>query len=75
LAGPSSKWFEWSANVLEQLDDENQFVINPIIYAGCSIAYDTIEEIEEVFFTLDFEYKNLPREALFLAGRAFNQYR
>ena len=75
LADPSSEWFEWSASKLESLDLENHFVINPIIYTECSIAFATIEEIENVISQLDVEIKPMPREALFLAGKVFLQYR
>ena len=32
LAAPDSEWFEWSSSMLEQLDANNTFVINPITY-------------------------------------------
>ena len=38
LADPKSAWFEWSASTLEKLDQNNTFVINPIIYAECSVG-------------------------------------
>ena len=75
LADSGSDWYEWSASTLEELDDSNVFVINPIIYAECSIGYESIEEIENLFATLRFEYKEIPREALFLAGKTFVEYR
>ena len=75
LANPESQWYEWSASTLEELDNNNRFVINPIIYTECSVAYETVEEVEKLFSTLSFEYVELPREALFLAGRAFIRYR
>ncbi len=75
LAKPDSEWFEWSASLLEDLDETNTLVINPIIYAECAIGYNTIEEVEAFFDTLGFEMSNLPREALFLAGKAYVQYR
>ncbi len=75
LADPSSEWFEWCASKLESLDLENHFVINSIIYTECSIAFSTIEEIENVISRLDFEIKLIPKEALFLAGKVFLKYR
>ncbi len=75
LTDPDSDWFEWSASTLEAFDDQSAFVINPIIYAECSMLYQTIEEIENLIETLDFEILPIPREALFLAGRAFLRYR
>ena len=75
LVNPDSDWYEWSANMLETLDDSNVFVINPIIYTECSIAYETIEEVEDLMAELEFDSREIPREALFLAGKAFLQYR
>ena len=50
-------------------------VINPIIYAECSVGFARIEEVEALFVTLGFAMKPIPREALFLAGKAFLQYK
>jgi predicted nucleic acid-binding protein len=75
LADPKSAWFEWSASTLEQLDQNNTFVINPIVYAECSIGFERIEEVEALFEHLGFAIQPIPREALFLAGKAFLQYR
>jgi predicted nucleic acid-binding protein len=75
LADPDSQWFEWSATTLEQLDESHRLVINPIIYAECSVGYDTIEAMDSFIEQLDFAVMPLPREALFLAGKAFMQYR
>jgi hypothetical protein len=75
LADPESAWFEWSASTLERLDQNNTMVINPIIYAECSVGFARIEEVETLFETLGFAMKPVPREALFLAGKAFLQYK
>lgn len=75
LADPQSEWFEWSARTLEHLDQNNTFVINPIIYAECSVGFQRIEEVEALFDHLGFASKPLPKEALFLAGKAFLQYK
>ena len=75
LANPESTWFEWSASTLERLDPTNTLVINPIIYAECSIGFTRIEEVEALFETLGFAMKPIPKEALFLAGKAFLQYK
>jgi len=75
LADPESAWFEWSTETLEQLDQNHKLVIDPIVYAECSIGYKRIEEVEALFEHLGFAIKPIPREALFLAGKAFLQYR
>jgi len=41
LADPNSRWFEWSASTLERLDQNNIFIINPIIYAECSVGFES----------------------------------
>ena len=61
--------------MLERLDQDNTMVINPIIYAECSIGFERIEEVEVLFEHLGFAMTDLPKEALFLAGKAFLQYR
>lgn len=75
LADPESAWFEWSAETLENLDQNNTMVINPIIYAECSVGFKRIEEVEALFNHLGFESKAIPKESLFLAGKAFLQYK
>lgn len=75
LADPQSAWFEWSASTLERLDLNNTLVINPIIYAECSVGFARIEEVEALFEHLGFAMQAIPKEALFLAGKAFLQYK
>ena len=75
LSSPQSAWFEWSAATLERLDQNHTFVINPIIYAECSVGFERIEEVETLFDHLGFASKPIPKEALFLAGKAFLQYK
>ncbi len=75
LVNPESTWFEWSASTLERLDNNNSMVINSIIYAECSVGFTRIEEVESLFQTLDFTMKAIPKDALFLAGKAFLQYK
>jgi hypothetical protein len=59
---------------MEDLDWDNPFVINPINYAECTVAYETIEEVEALIKAPDLEVKPIPREALFLSGKAFVNY-
>ena len=75
LADPHSRWFEWSASTLERLDQQHTFIINPLIYAECSVGFETIEEVDALFKHLGFAIQPLPREALFLAGKVFLRYK
>ncbi len=75
LADPAGPWFNWSAETLEHLDLSHTLIINPIIYAECSVGYERIEDVEALFEHLGFTLKPIPKEALFLAGKAFLQYK
>ena len=75
LTDTRNDWFDWSAETLSRLDYEHNLCINPVIYAECSLMYETIEVWENALEVLGFAIKEVPREALFLAGRAFLQYR
>jgi predicted nucleic acid-binding protein len=75
LADTNSNWYAWSVETLEELDSDNVFVINSIIYTECSIGYETIEEVESLILALGFDCREIPREALFMAGKAFIKYR
>ena len=48
---------------------------NGVIYSELSIAFSRIEELEAVVATAGLKLIQIPREALFLAGKAFLAYR
>ena len=68
-------WCEWSLSTLERIGESNQLVINPIVYAEVSIGFEMIEEVEDVLAKGGFRLIPIPKEALFLAGKAFLRYR
>lgn len=68
------KWYEWSARSLAEAAEKNELIINDIIYTEVSIGFKTIEELEEVIMP-NFLIQALPKEALFLAGKAFVKYK
>ena len=49
--------------------------INPVIYAELSLTFSTVEALDETVFDLGLTVLELPRPALFLAGKAFVRYR
>lgn len=69
------QWCERSLQVLNQYSDTHQLIINPVIYAEVSISFERIEEFEEVLSSGGFKMVPIPKEALFLAGKAFIRYR
>ncbi len=68
-------WAAWSQAQLEAASLKYTLLINPVIYAELSIAYQRIEELEAMLKRAELRLESLPREALFLAGRVFLKYR
>jgi len=68
-------WAEWSQGQLDGWAVRDELGINAVIYAELSIAYARIEELEDTVETAGLRVLDIPREALFLAGKAFLAYR
>lgn len=68
-------WSPWSEAQLEAAAVRGPLCINDIVYAELSIAYAKIEEMEEVLRAIRLPVRPMPREALFVAGKAFRAYR
>lgn len=68
-------WGDWSQQQLETLVTRYRLFINPVIYAEISIGFARIEELEHVLNQTPLAYAELPRAALYLAGKAFMAYR
>jgi predicted nucleic acid-binding protein len=70
-----SRWSAWSLKALEAANARDTLAINSVIYAELSIAFMRIEELERVLTDGSLVLESIPREALFLAGKAFMTYR
>jgi predicted nucleic acid-binding protein len=68
-------WAEWSESKLEKFSAITKLYINPIVYSEISIGFKRIEELESVLNRAGFLMLDIPKEALFLAGKAFLKYR
>ena len=68
-------WADWSESILEKCSRKNTLYINAIIYAEISVGFNKIEEVESALGQLGIEWLEIPRQALFLAGKAFLNYR
>jgi len=68
-------WADWSQEQLDRAAMNGALLINPVIYAELSIAFQRIEELEDMLTQGGFIVESIPREALFLAGKAFLRYR
>lgn len=68
-------WADWSQDQMEHAAEHGRLVINPVIYAELSAWYQDLRELDRVVAAFGATFQELPREALFLAGKAFRQYR
>jgi predicted nucleic acid-binding protein len=69
------RWAAWSQDRLDAAGATDTLAINPIIYSELSMAFARIEELEAVIGDAALTVEAIPREALFLAGKAFLRYR
>ena len=70
-----AKWLAWSLTRLEEASLRGPLLINDVIYAEISTRYPAIEDFESALAGAGVTVVPTPRMALFLAGKAFIQYR
>lgn len=75
LATDDSEWFDWSQDALQVAAGYGPLYINAIIYAELSARYESHEMVDEFIEIAGVELIHLPRQAAFLAAKAFSQYR
>ncbi len=68
-------WADWSIQQLRAQSQIHELAINPIIYAELSQAFSSFEALDDVVTQLGLAMQEVPRPALFLAGKAFVRYR
>lgn len=68
-------WVAWSIGQLRAQARVHTLAINPVIYAEISLSFSTIEALDAVVARMALELQEIPKAALFLAGKAFVQYR
>jgi predicted nucleic acid-binding protein len=75
VATNDSRWASWSLHQLDVAAIRGPVLINAVIYAQFSIGYARIEEIDGLLTDAGLELTEIPRAALFLAGKVFQRYR
>ncbi len=75
LVTDDAVWSEWSLARLEEAALAGAVLINDVVYAETSIRYERIEDLDAMLSEAMIEIAPTPRPALFLAGKAFQQYR
>ena len=68
-------WFEWSSAALAAGSETGRLIMNAAVYAEISARFASIEELEAALPSEYIEYRHIPREAAFLAGKSYIQYR
>jgi len=69
------QWADWSQGQMESASLIDSLAINAVIYSELSMAFERIKELEAVLADASLGVEPIPREALFLAGKAFLNYR
>lgn len=69
------QWAEWSIAQMRAQARLHGLAINPVIYAEMSLSFSTLEALDDVVLTMALEMREIPRPALFLAAKAYAQYR
>jgi len=68
-------WADWSESMLEEYSTVSTLYINSIVYSEISIGFNRIEDLESAIIGAGFQMLDFPKEALFLAGKAFLKYK
>lgn len=68
-------WAPWSVQQLRTLSASHDLAINAIIYAEISARFSSQANLDKTVNNLGLIISDIPREAAFLAGKAFLQYR
>ena len=69
------EWADWSIGQLRAQSKVHRLAINPVIYAELSLTFSTVEALDNTIEELGLVLIEVPRPALFLAGKAFVRYR
>jgi predicted nucleic acid-binding protein len=68
-------WANWSIEQLDAAASLGPVAINSVIYSEFSVSYERIEDVDQLLASVDISFVDIPRDALFLAGKAFYAYR
>jgi len=69
------QWADWSIHQMRVQSKIHVLSINPIIYAELSCTFKKVEDLDEVLQVMELKFNQIPKAALFLAGKAFQRYR
>ena len=68
-------WLAWSFDQISRALSAGALIANDVVYAETSVRIPTMGELDIFLGRLGIEVVAIPKEALFLAGKAFGRYR
>lgn len=75
LVTDDPRWASWSQAQLEGAALNGPLHINDTVYAETSTSFSSVDAFEAMLENAQLSLVPTPRAALFLAGKAFQQYR
>ena len=75
VLGNDPDWADWSIAQLRAQSRVHRLHITPIIYSELSLTFSSVEALDKAIDGMELRLLEIPRPALFLAGKAFVQYR
>lgn len=68
-------WADWSTQQLRAQSRVHELFINPVIYSELSLTFESMDALDKALDDMQLMFYELPKPALFLAGKAFVKYR
>jgi predicted nucleic acid-binding protein len=75
IATRDPTWARWSVRALDRAALAGPLVINDVVYSELSARFGTIEAVDAFVDAAALRVERAPREALFVAAKAFVRYR
>jgi predicted nucleic acid-binding protein len=69
------RWFAWSISQMRNLSIGHSLAINTIIYAELAATFTSSAVLDQKIATMNLAFEEIPRQAAFLAGKAYLLYR
>jgi hypothetical protein len=69
------QWWSWSISQMKSLSMTHPLVINAIIYAELAAVYSSSAVLDRKIEIMELVFKDIPRNAAYLAGKAYLLYR
>lgn len=74
IATNDKRWANWSLSQVDAAAIRGPLLINAVIYSEFSVGYVRIEQVDDAIERAGLKLAEIPRPALFLAGKVFQRY-